>query len=157
MSRRKRKAQAESEGLSDSDPYCCVTRGTNGLTLRAGDNAKKTKSEGQEEAVEENPRRPVDPEREKRTVFVGNVPVNVKKPDMKKLFKTYGDIESIRFRSVVRKRLYQRMHIFVAIKSGKQQGAVVMATHMRCRRCRTPRYRKRWGTSRRSSTPSGRP
>jgi nucleolar protein 12 len=65
-----------------------------------GDAAKKAK--GDDEAEDSAPRRPVDPEREKRTVFVGNVPVAAKKPALKNMFRAYGAIESIRFRSVVR-------------------------------------------------------
>ncbi|POI31613.1 hypothetical protein CIB84_004637, partial [Bambusicola thoracicus] len=37
----------------------------------------------------------------KRTVFVGNLPVNCTAQMLKSLFKEYGQIESIRFRSVV--------------------------------------------------------
>ncbi|XP_062868771.1 RNA-binding protein 34 [Trichomycterus rosablanca] len=38
----------------------------------------------------------------KRTVFVGNLPVSCKKKDLKKIFKDLGEIESVRFRSVLR-------------------------------------------------------
>ncbi|KAM9460959.1 RNA-binding protein 34 [Clarias gariepinus] len=38
----------------------------------------------------------------KRTVFVGNLPVNCSKKDLKKIFKDVGAIESMRFRSVLR-------------------------------------------------------
>ncbi|XP_007246185.3 RNA-binding protein 34 [Astyanax mexicanus] len=37
----------------------------------------------------------------KRTVFVGNLPVNYQKKNVKKIFKDLGVIESVRFRSVV--------------------------------------------------------
>ena len=40
----------------------------------------------------------VDEEKEKRTVFVGNLPVKVKKPSLKKIFSKFGKIETIRFR-----------------------------------------------------------
>lgn len=39
-------------------------------------------------------------ERQKRTVFVGNLPVTVKDKHVKSLFKEYGEIESVRFRTV---------------------------------------------------------
>ena len=39
-------------------------------------------------------------ERKRRTVFVGNVPVDSKPKDISKLFKEYGPIEKIWFRSV---------------------------------------------------------
>ncbi|XP_017333065.1 RNA-binding protein 34 [Ictalurus punctatus] len=38
----------------------------------------------------------------KRTVFVGNLPVNCSKKDLKNIFKDLGAIESVRFRSVLR-------------------------------------------------------
>ncbi|KAK3562134.1 hypothetical protein QTP86_030135, partial [Hemibagrus guttatus] len=38
----------------------------------------------------------------KRTVFIGNLPVNCTKKDLKKIFKDLGTIESVRFRSVLR-------------------------------------------------------
>ncbi|XP_067941768.1 RNA-binding protein 34-like [Watersipora subatra] len=37
------------------------------------------------------------------TVFVGNVPVEAEKKDIRKFFKKYGTIKSIRFRSLMRK------------------------------------------------------
>lgn len=44
---------------------------------------------------------PSEDERLPRTVFVGNVPVGTTSKDLKKLFKPYGAIESVRFRGVV--------------------------------------------------------
>ncbi|XP_078350634.1 RNA-binding protein 34-like isoform X1 [Oculina patagonica] len=40
-----------------------------------------------------------DPERLARTVFVGNLPVTFTRKKLKKLFSSYGDVESVRFRS----------------------------------------------------------
>ncbi|XP_046402768.1 RNA-binding protein 34 [Ischnura elegans] len=40
----------------------------------------------------------VNPEEDKRTIFVGNLPCNIKVVKLKKLFKSYGDIESARLR-----------------------------------------------------------
>jgi len=39
-------------------------------------------------------------ERDQRTLFLGNLPTNTKKKDLRALCATYGKIESIRFRSV---------------------------------------------------------
>lgn len=39
-------------------------------------------------------------EAETRTLFVGNVPVNADKNDLKKLFSQYGNVESVRFRNI---------------------------------------------------------
>lgn len=39
-------------------------------------------------------------EKDRSTIFVGNVPLTAKEKDLKKLFSQYGDIESIRFRSI---------------------------------------------------------
>lgn len=48
---------------------------------------------------------PLNPEEERlkneRTVFVGNLPVTCKKKKLKSFFKEYGQIESVRFRSVM--------------------------------------------------------
>lgn len=41
-----------------------------------------------------------DPELTNRTIFVGNVPLNAEKNDLKKLFKQYGPIESVRIRGI---------------------------------------------------------
>ena len=47
---------------------------------------------------EDTKERIIDEEKEKRTVFVGNLPVKLKKPSLKKLFSKFGKIETIRFR-----------------------------------------------------------
>lgn len=48
---------------------------------------------------------PVNPEEERlkneRTVFVGNLPVTCNKKKLKSFFKEYGQVESVRFRSVM--------------------------------------------------------
>ncbi|XP_025194332.1 RNA-binding protein 34 [Melanaphis sacchari] len=44
-------------------------------------------------------------EKESRTVFVGNVPVNVKMSAIKNLFKKFGEVETTRLRSVAVKNL----------------------------------------------------
>eukprot|EP00058_Branchiostoma_floridae_P024551 XP_002610041.1 hypothetical protein BRAFLDRAFT_129224 [Branchiostoma floridae] len=41
-----------------------------------------------------------DPERDQRTVFVGNLPVSTTKKELKKMFRKFGEIESVRFRSI---------------------------------------------------------
>ncbi|XP_078673103.1 uncharacterized protein LOC144912125 [Branchiostoma floridae x Branchiostoma belcheri] len=41
-----------------------------------------------------------DPERDQRTVFVGNLPVSTTKKELKKMFQKFGEIESVRFRSI---------------------------------------------------------
>ncbi|XP_077991050.1 uncharacterized protein LOC144445386 [Glandiceps talaboti] len=43
--------------------------------------------------------KPKNPEKDKRTVFVGNLPISITKSELKKLFSKYGDIESVRLRS----------------------------------------------------------
>lgn len=44
-------------------------------------------------------------EKESRTIFVGNVPVNVKMSAIKNAFKKFGEIETTRLRSVAVKNL----------------------------------------------------
>ncbi|CAF0757730.1 unnamed protein product [Brachionus calyciflorus] len=43
----------------------------------------------------------LDPETEKRTIFIGNLSKETKKEDLLKIFKSYGKIESVRFRNIV--------------------------------------------------------
>jgi len=43
-----------------------------------------------------------DPEQEKRTVFVGNLPCDTKDKALKKLFSEFGKVESVRFRNLAR-------------------------------------------------------
>jgi nucleolar protein 12 len=43
-----------------------------------------------------------DEEKEGRTVFVGNVPGSTSEKSIRNLFKTFGDIEAIRFRGAAR-------------------------------------------------------
>jgi len=46
--------------------------------------------------------KPKDPEQERRTVFVGNLPLAVAREAVRKLFLQYGAVESVRFRSAPR-------------------------------------------------------
>lgn len=39
-------------------------------------------------------------EKERRTIFVGNLPLGYKRKKIKNLFKVYGEVESIRLRSI---------------------------------------------------------
>ncbi|KAH7821430.1 putative RNA recognition motif domain containing protein [Monocercomonoides exilis] len=41
-----------------------------------------------------------DPEKNKRTIFIGNIPITMTEKDIRKIVLPYGHIESIRFRSV---------------------------------------------------------
>ncbi|XP_046847741.1 RNA-binding protein 34-like [Xenia sp. Carnegie-2017] len=41
-----------------------------------------------------------EPERLARTIFVGNLPLSIKRKDLKRIFKQYGEVESTRLRSV---------------------------------------------------------
>ena len=47
---------------------------------------------------EDTKERVIDEQKEKRTIFVGNLPAKVKKPSLKKLFSKFGKIETIRLR-----------------------------------------------------------
>ena len=51
---------------------------------------------------EDSKKRIIDEETDKRTVFVGNLSVNTKKPHLEKLFKKFGKIEAIWFRCAAR-------------------------------------------------------
>lgn len=56
-----------------------------------------------DETDEPKTKRPkkLSPETEKRTIFVGNLNNDCKKEELVKLFKSYGKIETVRFRNVV--------------------------------------------------------
>merc|ERR1712137_446840 len=56
----------------------------------------ESKLSEEEEAAQKAARR----ERDQRTLFLGNLPTNTKKKDLRALCATYGKIESLRFRSV---------------------------------------------------------
>lgn len=60
-----------------------------------------------------------DPERLKRTVFVGNVPSKCCKDkkmqkDLKNLFKAHGPVESLRFRSLILSKAMPRKYAFIS-------------------------------------------
>lgn len=69
------------------------------MCVCAGEGEKEEGDAAEPEA--KKPKREVDPERGQRTLFVGNVPLKIKRDEIKRLFKPYGKIESVRFRSVV--------------------------------------------------------
>jgi len=51
---------------------------------------------------EDSKKRIIDEEKEKRTIFIGNLNVNIKKKHLKKLFSKFGKIETVRFRCASR-------------------------------------------------------
>lgn len=63
---------------------------------------KKTPKHNAERRIEkkEKEERLEDPEIAARTIFIGNVPLGTSKKNLKKLFGTYGSIETIRFRGL---------------------------------------------------------
>merc|ERR1712181_22371 len=52
--------------------------------------------------AEDSKERKEDPEKEARTVFIGNLPVTCKKQELKKIFGDFGKIEAVRFRCATR-------------------------------------------------------
>lgn len=60
------------------------------LAANGGQVKKKTKRQTAAERAEET----------ERTVFVGNVPVNVKRSELIRLFSKYGEVESVRIRNI---------------------------------------------------------
>jgi len=62
----------------------------------------KTPSRNFQVKAEANKERKHDPEKEIRTVFVGNLPSNVNVKAIKRKFKEYGDVETVRLRSAAR-------------------------------------------------------
>eukprot|EP00808_Paulinella_micropora_P029971 g79996.t1 len=53
-----------------------------------------------DQIVEEAEAQETREERDKRTIFIGNVPVNVKTKDLRALFLEFGQVESVRLRSI---------------------------------------------------------
>lgn len=47
----------------------------------------------------------VDPEKDSRTIFVGNIPISTHKKELIKFFSKYGKVETVRFRGAVRASL----------------------------------------------------
>lgn len=72
----KRKLQEMHHGGGDEEPEMKKSKFT---SIKAGSNS----------------------EAEERTIFVGNLPITVKRPTLQKLFSKFGDIDSVRIRSAV--------------------------------------------------------
>ena len=49
---------------------------------------------------EEEEEKKIDPERLARTAFVGNCPLDASKKDVLKVFRQYGSVEKVWFRSI---------------------------------------------------------
>lgn len=113
---------------------------------------KKKKLDDEKEATKKFDEE--SPERKARTVFVGNVALTVKKKVLKKIFSKFGEIESIRIRSVpradpktskkvafIKKEFHDErdnMNAYVvfknkedAVKSLKSNGIIVEEKHIR--------------------------
>lgn len=70
-----------------------------------------------------NPREK-DPEKESRTVFVGNLPLTTVEKTLKNMFSEYGKIETIRFRSIPRAELgMSKKGAFCSKKFHKERGS----------------------------------
>ena len=69
--------------------------GSDGARNNADAEVLKLRREEEEEREEKHNR-----EKLGRTVFVGNVPVETDRKELQKLFKAYGEVESVRLRSV---------------------------------------------------------
>lgn len=76
---------------------------------------------------EENRSKGRDPEMEKRTIFVGNLPIKADKKAVKKFFDTFGPIDTIRFRgaarpdmqttkkqAIIQKKFHEKRHNIIA-------------------------------------------
>ena len=90
--------------------------------------------------MEDSKDRKHDPEKEKRTVFVGNLPVHVTVKSLKRRFKEFGEIETVRLRgaarpdlkttkkvAVIKRQVHENRHninayIRFKVRAGLQQG-----------------------------------
>ncbi|CAL8090609.1 unnamed protein product [Orchesella dallaii] len=57
-----------------------------------------TTKDGEKTLAEKNAPKAKDPELEKRTVFIGNLPPEIKKKALEKMFKKFGNVETVRYR-----------------------------------------------------------
>lgn len=74
------------------------TNNGKGLKIKKEKLSRNTKNA--ERRIKQKIRTTENPEENDRTIFVGNVPLNVTKKDLKKVFNKYGPVESIRIRGV---------------------------------------------------------
>ncbi|XP_050317225.1 uncharacterized protein LOC126751209 [Bactrocera neohumeralis] len=74
-------------------------------TLEEKDNAKNLKSKSDNKEPKEH-----DPIEAACTIFVGNLPVNTKRAQLVRLFKDYGPVNGVRFRTANGKVLFRHKH-----------------------------------------------
>lgn len=102
----------------------------------AGSDAEREEAEAAEDArAEKRKPEPRNPEREARTVFVGNLPAATRERDVRALFREYGTIESVRFRSLslVGQSMQRKTAVMLRHKAATEGSTVhayvVYATH----------------------------
>ncbi|CAD8206408.1 unnamed protein product [Paramecium octaurelia] len=66
----------------------------------------------------------LDADRIKRTLFVGNVSINAKKNDMRKLFTQYGEIEKVWFRSIPVDRKTKKENVKLPVRAAVLMGKI---------------------------------
>ena len=93
----KKKVDDEADDFSENDDNINDEDDQEKETLKAKEVKLKTDKMAMVKH-EDTKKRIVNEEQEKRTIFVGNLSVNTKKPHLKKLFSKFGKIETIRFR-----------------------------------------------------------
>lgn len=76
-------------------------------TPKGKDNVKNLKSKSLLDKSDSKEKKEHDPINAACTVFVGNLPVNTKRPQLIRLFKDYGPVNGIRFRSANGKILFK--------------------------------------------------
>eukprot|EP00049_Salpingoeca_infusionum_P007152 m.116205 g.116205 ORF g.116205 m.116205 type:complete len:539 (+) comp13601_c0_seq2:150-1766(+) len=110
---------ASSDGEADSDGDGDTTEKDTAQVTATANNANKKK-----------PRKQLTPaemkEKDRRTIFVGNLPAVVDKKDLQKHFKEFGRIESIRFRTMtlLQHKLSKRDGVIRRGEIGTQQSSI---------------------------------
>ncbi|CAD8101819.1 unnamed protein product [Paramecium primaurelia] len=66
----------------------------------------------------------MDADRIRRTLFVGNVSINAKKNDIRKLFTQYGEIEKVWFRSIPVDRATKKENVKLPVRAAVLMGKI---------------------------------
>lgn len=90
----------QSKGLANVEVSTGVKRKQVQKNLMAEPSRKKQRENRKKEKVMSEIEDNDNPERLARTIFVGNVPISTTRKELKTFFSTYGNVETVRLRSV---------------------------------------------------------
>ncbi|ALC47260.1 CG12288, partial [Drosophila busckii] len=124
------KLKKQERKLTKAEPETTEKPATKNVDKEAKSNTKQTvkpkaKKTSGGRKDEETVKRERDPAAEAATVFVGNLPINTKRVQLKRLFQPYGKIQTIRLRTAGGKNLFKHKQRKVA---GSLNAYVVLET-----------------------------